>query len=77
MSKIEECVKKLEVGTPFVECYGFHVARFVCKTKPVRSEDGAWEWTGTYVHDEEREGQECEFLIREGYEHYGPKVYLD
>ncbi|AUE22607.1 hypothetical protein Ah1_00066 [Aeromonas phage Ah1] len=76
MSSLDN-VKKLEVGTPFVECCGFSVFRFVCKTKPVRSETGQWSWIGTYVHDELREGQECEFLITEGFEHYGPKIYLD
>ena len=40
-------------------------------TLPIRSSDGQWKWKSKNLFT----GKEIDYLITEGLEHYGPKLY--
>lgn len=61
----------LEVGTVFYECeYGMNM-KMIVTTKP-KFEDGKWFWKA-----KNSAGYEIDYLITEGYEHYGPSIYTE
>ncbi len=71
-----ELVKTLEVDDVIYECeYGTNIeVRIV--TKPERSDTGQWTWVGeTKIGDSEV--STIDYLITEGYAHYGPKLYTE
>lgn len=79
MNKIyagEICVNDIEVGDMMYECeYGRNVKVQVL-TKPIRlqkdlNENYKWEWEAVVLDTNEK----IFYLVTEGYEHYGPKLY--
>lgn len=77
-----EIAKQLEVGSVFYESeYGIELT-LETTTKPIRTEDGQWKWSAIVI-DSHPEGEypvddsEIDYLITEGYAHYGPKISLD
>jgi hypothetical protein len=38
---------------------------------PIRSDDGQWRWKSKNV----KTGQEIDYLVTDGFEHYGPNLY--
>ena len=66
-----DIVKKMQINDEFIELVSYASIIVRCTEAPVRSETGAWRWKGVRVDN----GQEIDYLITEGYEHYGPKLY--
>jgi hypothetical protein len=61
----------LYIGSVFYECeYGMNL-RMVTETRPI-FENGQWKWTARDPDDEL-----TYYLVTEGYEHYGPKLYSE
>ena len=59
----------LEIGDVFYECeYGINL-RMTVQTKPIK-ENGQWTWKAST-----KDGEEVSYLITEGLEHYGPRIY--
>lgn len=81
MGHFFETAAALTAGDSFVEQDGFGSEEYTVLTNPVidpkgyQSRDGKFSrqvsWTATRLTD----GVECDFLITEGMEHYGPKIY--
>lgn len=62
--------KTLKKDQIFYECqYGKNL-EFVVVTEPT-CDNGKWEWTARNTKSNEI----INFLITEGYEHYGPRIY--
>lgn len=63
--------KNLNVGDVFYEsAYGIDLKMTV--VEPVTHENGKWNWIA-----ENKDGTRCNYLITDGYEHYGPKLYAE
>lgn len=61
-------IKDIKKGDIFYECeYGENV-QFIATSDPYR-EDGGWTIKGRGVNGE------FDFYVRDGYSHYGPKLY--
>lgn len=63
--------KDLNVGDVFYECAsGTNLQMTV--VKEVAHESGQWRWVA-----EDKTGERFNYLITDGYEHYGPKIYTE
>lgn len=76
-----QIAKQLEVGDIFYECeYGVGIT-LETTTKPIRTEDGQWKWTAEIVDTSCNKsfevGTAVDYMITEGFAHYGPKITLD
>ena len=61
----------MQVGTVFYECeYGMNLKMKVT-TKPV-FENNQWKWKA-----EDHMGNEVDYLLTKGFEHYGPRIYSE
>lgn len=74
-----EVAKRLAVGDVFYECeYGVQATIKVTE-KPYRTDEGQWKWKGEIIETTDNNIMmlgECDYLITEGYEHYGPRISL-
>lgn len=61
----------LKVGDVFYECSAGMNLRMVV-IKPVIHSGDQWKWVA-----EDESGEPCSYLITDGYEHYGPKIYTE
>lgn len=61
--------KDMNVGDMFYECDLGYNFEMVVAEKPIKIEN-KWEWTAT-----NRQGKIVEYLVTEGFEHYGPNIY--
>lgn len=63
--------KDLNVGDVFYECeYGENLEMTV--VEEVAHENGQYRWVA-----ENKNGERFNYLITDGYEHYGPKIYSE
>jgi hypothetical protein len=61
----------LNVGDVFYECeHGENLQMTV--VEPVSHENGQWKWAA-----KNESGEQFNYLITDGYEHYGPKIYSE
>lgn len=64
--------QQLNVGDIFFESgYGTEL-QLQTLTKPQRSDTGQWTWKAKCT-----DGRTIEYLISEGFEHYGPSIYVE
>lgn len=64
-------IENIKIGDIHYEFdYGFGI-KSVVLTTPVRNNENQWTWTSKNVYT----GEEIEYLVTEGFEHYGPKIY--
>lgn len=64
-------IENIKIGDIHYEFdYGFGIKCEVL-TLPVRNDDGQWEWKSKNLNT----GEKIDYLITEGFEHYGPKLY--
>jgi len=63
--------KDLKLGDSFYESY-YGVNAYMIVIKEPTHIDGKWEWTAMNEN-----GEEVEYLITDGYEHYGPSIYSE
>lgn len=59
----------LNVGDVFYECASGINFKMIVRTKP-EFDNGKWSWTAIGS-----DGNIIDYLITEGFEHYGPKIY--
>lgn len=64
-------IENIKIGDIHYEFdYGFGTKCEVL-TLPIRSSNGKWEWKSKNLIT----GEEIDYLVTEGFEHYGPKLY--
>lgn len=64
-------IEDIKIGDIHYEFdYGFGIKCEVLTT-PIRNNDKQWTWLSKNVNT----GEEIEYLVTEGFEHYGPKLY--
>ena len=61
----------LNVGDVFYECERGQNLRMTV-VEPVIHENGQWVWIA-----EDDSGEKFDYLITDGYEHYGPQIYSE
>jgi len=63
--------KYLKVGDVFYE-RGFGDMLKMVVVEEVSHEDGQWRWAAEDIN-----GERVNYLLTDGYEHYGPKIYRE
>ena len=74
-TKGDVIVNEIKVGDIHYE-YDYNMCiKSIVNTKPVRNEDGLWEWKSIHVQPDGEYGNAIDYAVHEKYGHYGPNLY--